>query len=183
MKKNIPWVGAFVILVLIFGTIYGVVQQSQRTAANEQQIRLAEDTAEALNNGVKPSALPQGKVDIGKSLAPFINIYDTKGEVLNGNGYLQNEVAKIPKGVLFAADGKDYHAITWQPTSDLRFAAVTVKANGYYVLGAKSLREVEKNEQKTLQVAFLGGFLSATTLLVAYLLFSNQTKTKAPKKP
>jgi hypothetical protein len=115
-------------------------------------------------------------------LAPFVIIYDTNGEVVTGNGYLNNEVAQVPKGVLLAADGKEYHAVTWTPKSGLRFAAITVKANGYYVLGGRSLREVEKNEQHTLQLAFLGGLLAAATLLVAYVLTNKARKTAKPTK-
>lgn len=182
MKKNLHWFSALAILVIIFGTIYAVVQQSQRLDANDPQIRLAEDTAEALNNGVKPTALPQGKVDMNKSLAPFVIIYDTNGEVVTGNGYLNNEIPKVPKGVLTSADDKEYNAVTWQPTSDLRFAAVTVKANGFYVLGGKSLRQVEKNETRTLLLTFLGGIAAAAVLGGAYILFHSHDPSAKPAK-
>lgn len=176
MRKHIPWLAAAAILVIIFGTTYGVVQQSQRNDANFPQIQLAEDAANELNQGAK--AQVPGRVDMAHSLSPFIIVYDLQGSVVSGSGYLNGQVASAPIGILAAAKDQTYHAVTWQPQKGVRVAAITVKANNYYVLSGRSLTEVEKNEQQSLQLAMLGGFLSWLVLGVAYLL----SRPKASKE-
>src|SRR5665213_1473164 len=110
MRKYIPWLAAALILVIVFGSLYGVVQQSQRTEANSPQIQLAEDAATALNNGVNPTV--NGHTDMAHSLSTFVIIYDLQGKVVSGSGYLNNSVPTAPDGILTAAKGHTYHAIT-----------------------------------------------------------------------
>jgi hypothetical protein len=156
MRRFFPWLGAAAILTVIFGTMYAAIQQAQRRDANYPQIQLAEDTATNLNAGNKPRALVSGKVNFGSSLAPFIIIYDKAGHAVAGSGILDNTIPDVPKGMLAAASGRPYHAVTWQPQAGVRIAAVTVAAQNYYVLSGRSLSEVEKNESRTLQLASLG---------------------------
>jgi hypothetical protein len=170
MKRYVTWGGAVVTLVIIFGTLFGVVQQAQRMDANMPQIQLAEDTATSLNNGIDPNSLAQGTVDINKSLAPFIVIYDKKGAVVATSGFLNHGLPHAPLGILQASNGTDYHAITWQPQADIRIAAVTVSANKYYVLSGRSLKEVEKNETKSLALACAGGIATLFVLAGVYLV-------------
>lgn len=155
-------------LVVIFGTIYAAVQQAQRSAANYPQIQMAEDTAAKVNKkGFNPQFSTIGltePVDMGSSLAPFTIIYDQKGNAVSGSGYLGKKVPKAPLGILRAAKGKDYNAVTWQPEKGVRIAAVTVAADKYYVLSGRSLTEVEKNENNTFWLAFAGGVISIIIL-------------------
>ena len=169
MNKLAPWLGVQLILIIIFGTMYGVAQQAQRLDGNNPQIQLAEDAASALNHGIKPDYLVAGLVDPRTSLAPFLVIYDTKGQPVVGSGYLNAHLPVAPIGILEAAKGHDYHAITWQPKADVRIAAVTVAANNYYVLSGRSLREVEHNESRSFELALLGGVIATTALAVTYL--------------
>jgi hypothetical protein len=178
MKKLFPWCGAAVILLIIFGTMYTVVQQAQRRAANYPQIQIAEDTAAALNQRVKPAALVPGKVSLNTSLAPFTIIYDKAGQVVGGSGYLNGRVPTVPYGVLQAANNQAYHFVTWQPQADVRIAAVTVAANNYYVLSGRSLKEVEVNETAVLQIALLGGMAALIVLLAIFGLFPKPLKTE-----
>ena len=164
MKRLITFIGAAVILVVIFGTIYGVVQQAQRSDANAPQMVLAEDAAAALNRGATPSSLATGHIDMGSSLAPFVIIYSKNGQVVAGSGYLNGTIAVAPPGILSAAQGRDYNIVSWQPQSGVRIAAVTVAANNYYVLGGRSLKQVELNENKALLLSFLGGVASVVVL-------------------
>lgn len=164
MKKIIGLVAAFGVVVVMFGTIYAAVQQAQRNDANFPQIQLAEDLAAGVSKGYEPNLLVYGRVDIGKSLAPFTIVYDKVGKVVVSNGYLDGKVPKPPFGVLRQAQGKEYHAVTWQPKDGVRIAAVSVASKDYYILSGRSLREVEKNENRTLQIALLGGVLSMLLL-------------------
>lgn len=164
MKKLIAGLASVGILIVLFGTIYGVGQHIQRSAANEPQIQIAEDTAAALNRGQSSQVMDGPAVDMGKSLAPFTIIYDKKGQVFIGTGYLNGKTPKVPLSMLEASRGKAYSAVTWEPQKDVRIAAVTVAAKDYYVLSGRSLTEAEKNETDTLWIAVAGGILSLMLL-------------------
>lgn len=168
MKKLIPWLGASLVVVITFGTIYAAVQQAQRRGANYPQIQIAEDAAAALDKGVQPAKLVNGRVDMVRSLAPFTIIYDKSGKAVVGSGYLHGKTPAIPIGVLTAAKGKDYSFVTWQPAAGVRIAAVSVAARDYYVLSGRSLKEVERNENQTMQLTLLGGIASMLTLVVSF---------------
>lgn len=170
MKQKAPWLAAALILVVIFGTIWAVSLQIQRNAANEPQLELAEVAAAALDHGLSPAIVSAGRVDVKTNLAPFVIVYDKSGKVVSGSGYLNGQVPAPPIGVLKASQNKDYSWVSWQPESDVRIAAVTVTADKYYVLGGRSLKQVEKNESETMQMSLLGGGLSWLVLGAAYYL-------------
>lgn len=170
MKKLLPWFAVLVLLIVAFATLYGVVQQSQRSDANYPQIQLAEDAASALNHGDTPYVITQGNVDVSTSLAPFMIIYNKSGRVVSSSGYLNGQVPKAPIGILSAAMGKNYHAVTWQPEHGIRIAAVSVAAKDYYVLEGRSLKEVEKNESTTLQLSLIGGIAALILLGLVFVL-------------
>lgn len=175
MKKYLYWIGSVIFLFIIFGTIYGVVQQSQRADANDPQIQIAEDTATELDQGITVTSLTQERIDMKNSLAPFTIIYNMSGTVVGGTGYLNNAVPTAPTGILTASDSGGYNAVTWQPATGVRIAAVTVRADRYYVLVGRSLTEVEKREDKTLELS-AGGF--ALSLLVLGGMFIYLRKSK-----
>lgn len=167
----------FIGLLIIFGTIDFVTQQTLRSNANDPQIQLAEDSASALNDGASPHSLIGKTVNLSNSLAPFVIIYNTSGRVVAGNGQINGQVPIAPLGVLTSSHSVDYHAVTWQPQHALRFAAVIVKANNYYVLSGRSLKEVEIREQAALQNS-LTGFLATIIVLIGWYLYSlRQNKT------
>src|SRR5690349_1554457 len=112
MRKLFPWLIALAMLLVVFGTIYTVVQQSQRSDANYPQIQLAEDTSSGIKQGDLPATLVGQEVNMAKSLAPFTNVYNEKGGVILGSGNLDGKVPKPPLGMLQAAKGKEYHAVT-----------------------------------------------------------------------
>src|SRR5256885_5063448 len=122
MRKNISLIALLIVVLVTFGTIYATVQQAQRGSANDPQIQLAEDTAASLRKGGIPRQLAQDTVDISASLAPFVIIYSQSGAVLAGNGQLNGSVPQVPLGVLRAAKGREYHAVTWQPVANVRIA-------------------------------------------------------------
>ncbi|HSX33346.1 MAG TPA: hypothetical protein VLF91_03355 [Candidatus Saccharimonadales bacterium] len=170
MKRFIPWLTAVVLVSGIFLSMAGLVHQSLRGSANDPQIQMAEDTAAALQVAAQPQAVQQvqGTVTLGATLDPFVIIYDQTGKPVAGSGYLDGQLARVPIGVLQAAAGHPYHTVTWQPTATIRIAAVTVKAGSYYVLAGRSLQEVEKREQKTMQTAAVGWLAAMVVLAAAY---------------
>ena len=167
MRKFIPLLTFLFFMTILFGTIAVVAQQLQRANAYDPQIQIAEDAAIALNNEVSPQGLVGVKVDLQKSLAPFIIIYDKLGVPVAGNGFIGKEIPVIPFGVLNASKNKSYHTVTWQPQSDVRLASVTVKANNFYVVTGKSLRETEKRESQIMLVVAVGWIFSVAGILIA----------------
>lgn len=176
MNKLYSWFGAAAIVVVVFGTVYATVQQSQRSDANWLQIELSENTKALLDAGHSPSDVIGAPVEISTNLTPFVDIYDKSGNPVAGNGVLHRKLPQVPIGVLKASDKKEYHAVTWQPEKDVRIAAVTVSAKDYYVLSGRSLREVEKNESRTFHLAFLGGLLSWAILMATYQMSKTSSK-------
>src|SRR5579863_436878 len=122
MRRLILWLVAAGIIIVVFGTIYSALQQSERADANMPQIQLAEDTATQLNHGVKPAALDAQSIDISSSPAPFYIIYTKSGQPAGGTGYLGDAFPLPPYGVLQASNGQPYNAITWQPNGTTRIA-------------------------------------------------------------
>ncbi|SRR6266496_4171996 len=176
MNKLSSWLGAAVIIVIAFGNIYAIVQQAQRSDANWPQIQMAEDTAAELNRSANATISADSHVSMDKSLASFTIIYDKSGQVVGGTGYLGNQIPSAPIGILKASEGREYHAVTWQPKAGVRIAGVTVTANKYYVLSGRSLKEVEKNESTTFRLTLLSAFASLVILAGMFVLSQSSSK-------
>jgi hypothetical protein len=157
---------SLIVSSIAFGTLYVIAQQILRSDANDPQIQLAQDLASSLNGGASTTGLIAGRVVINHSLAPFEQIYDTQGNLVNGNAYLDNAQPTIPVGTLRASETLPYKPVTWQPASGVRIAAVAVRANNFYVVAGRNLSEVEKREDATLLLAALGW--AATCIVVAF---------------
>lgn len=158
--------------------MYGLGQQIQRQNANDPQVQIAQDAASRLNSGATPASLTDLQVDMTRSLAPFIIIYDKHGAVVTGTGYLNSKIPVVPFGVLQSSNAQPYHSITWQPASDVRIASVTVAAKDYYVLSGRSLKEVENRESQLMLIAGLGWVLSLGVVAATYGI----SRKAVPKK-
>jgi hypothetical protein len=169
-RRIAPWIGYVAILVVVFSAIQATIQQSVRNDANSPQIQIAQDMASALDDGKRPDTLVSGKVDMSKSLATFVNIYDVSGNLVIGSGYVGDQIPTAPIGILSSSSGKDYNAATWQPSDGVRVAAVTVAAEKYYVLAGRSLKEVEKNIANAFQISLAAGVISMSVLVLAFLI-------------
>jgi hypothetical protein len=170
MKQLIVGAAAAAVTTVLFGTVYVTGQQILRLSANEPQTYQAQLVANQLNHGATPESLTQPKfsVDSG-SLAPFIIIYNHDGKVVASQVTVRGSAPVIPIGVLHNSDNSTYHAVTWQPTSDVRLASITVRAKNYYVVAARSLVDVEhRTDMLGLLVAF-GWGVSMIVLGAAYL--------------
>ena len=112
-----------------------VAQQEIRISANDPQIQLAEDMANVLNNG-KTQALPD-TIDISKSLAPFVIVYNLQGDVVSSSARLNNQAPSLPIGALHSSKGTEQsgeNRITWQPQDGVRLASVIVHFNRGYAV-------------------------------------------------
>jgi hypothetical protein len=144
------WLPTAIVTVGVCGLVYAAVQQCYRQSANDPQIQMAEDAAYALGQGAAvETVVPPGQVDLQRSLAPFLIVYDDNGAVLGSTGLLNGRVPSVPAGVMSYARVRGQDRVTWEPQPGVRMAAVVVRYQGQqsgWVLAARSLREVEKRE-------------------------------------
>lgn len=170
-KKWLPFAALIFMVALL---VYGTVQQNFRQGANDPQIQLAEDISRALFEGAVPgSMMPAQNIDIGKSLAPFVIVYDKDLKPLAYSGTLDGNVPTPPEGVFENAKRWGENRRTWEPEHDIRIAAVirpyqNQNSSGY-VLAGRSLREVETRENKlSIQVLIFMIVALAVTLAISF---------------
>ncbi len=153
-------------ITLLCGLVYVLLQQNYRIAANDPQLQFSTDIAESLNQGNPPEVvIPATNVDMQKSLAVFIMVFNKEGKVVLSTGQLAGKIPEIPKGVFdfTAKNGQD--KITWQPQKGVRAAIVVVPYKEGYVLVGRSLREIEKRINMLGFEVFLGWVI---TILAAF---------------
>jgi hypothetical protein len=180
------WLPMAVLATAVCGLVYLAVQQEMRQSANDPQIQMSEDAANALAGGDSAKAvLPDSVVDVERSLAPFMIVFSDAGETLASSGLLHGQVPSLPEGVLDYVREHAQDRVTWQPEPGVRIAAVIVRVDGAqpgFVLAGRSLREVEKREaQVELEAGLaLSAALAATlllTVLCEVLLSDRRAKT------
>ena len=176
MKKFGWLLIGYALLTIVFGTMYTLLQQSNRQVANDAPTIVAEQVRDQLNIGKQPADLAVATVDIAKSSAPFSIIYDKKGLPVAGTGRLHNALPKIPIGVLQNATPEKSNTVTWEPESKVRIASVAVVADDYYVLGGQSLSFVEARTTTLLVLTFLGWLASILLLTGGQILFGLKSK-------
>ena len=177
------WLPIAVVVTALCGFVYVAVQQALRQGANDPQIQLAKDAADALERGEAVESVLPPTVDVGRSLAPFLIVYSDAGEVLGSSGLLHGQIPALPSGVLEFVREHGEDRITWQPEPRVRIATVVVRFMGQkpgFALAGRSLHEVEKREVK---VELMAGAAWAATLTAALvvvalceIVFSNKRK-------
>jgi hypothetical protein len=140
------------------------VQQAYRSGANDPQIQMAEDAAQALAAGqAVDTVLPPNRIDIAQSLAPFLIVYNSDGSPLASNAVLHDRIPELPSGVLDYTRQKGEDRITWQPEPGVRSAVIILPVSGSqsrFVLAGRSLREVDEREGSLTQMV-AGGWFAA----------------------
>ena len=166
-------------------TLYGVVQQSIRSSANDPQIQMAEDAASSLSDGTTPdSVIPADTVDPTKSLAPFVEVFDRSGVILASSASISGKPPAPPIGVLTSSLDTDHNIVTWEPLPGVRIAAVSVAYDDGFVLAGRSMREIEPRETQTLLIAGLG-LLSAWSAAAIATFYGGsilRRLTRAPRR-
>ena len=177
------WLPVATAITLLIGLIYLLDQQRGRLGANYPQVQMAEDTAAALAAQTPPASLaPANKVEISQSLAPYIMIFNTSGQLVAGNASLHGAAPTVPAGVFDAARQQGENRVTWQPEPGVRSATVIIPVNagqGGYVLAGRSLREVEALDDSQLMRAQLGWLATMlVTLALTAILEAPQLKRR-----
>ncbi|MDQ6694432.1 MAG: hypothetical protein M3014_08435 [Chloroflexota bacterium] len=152
------WLPAAVGITLLSGLVYVAVQQNFRQGANDPQIAMAEDAAVQLEAGAPLQTVAGGaRVDMARSLSPFLIVYDDAGNSLASEAVLDGQTPQLPSGVFVAVRTTGEDRLSWQPRPGVRSATVVTHYGGSkpgFVLAGRSLREVEKRESDlTVEVA------------------------------
>jgi hypothetical protein len=144
----INWLILALVTSAFCALVYTTIQQTLRQGANDPQIQMAKDLANALENGRTTSSLmPAYMVDLKNSLGTFVSLYDEQGNQTASSGVLDGQSPELPKGVLDYVRKHGEDRITWQPKPGVRIATVVTGYSGAhpgFVLVGRSLREVEK---------------------------------------
>jgi len=185
------WFPLTVLSTLFCGLVYATVQQNYRQSANDPQIQIAQDTIATINSGFSPKdAVFRNRIDISKSLAPFIIIYDESGKPITSGAVLDGKTPIPPKGAFDFAKKFGENRFTWEPKNGVRNAVVLAYYKGKesgFVLAGRSMREVEIRETRLeIQVGLAWIVILAATLIAVIIseLFLKNIKlasTKAKK--
>ena len=175
LKKLLSFLIIAGIITVIFGTIYGTVQQNYRQSTWDPQIQMAEDAWSQTKTGPSlQSVISSGTVNINYSLAPYLVFYDPSGNPLAGNGMLDGVLPKLPAGVFDYALKFGENRFTWQPQPDIRQSVVLISmkdsVHSGFVMAGRSLREIEIRENRLTFMVFIGWFVSMIGLVLLFLL-------------
>lgn len=157
---------AALVLAVVFLSMFVLVQQQARMQANDTPQLLATQVAKQLDADLGLESVNMGATDLANNPVPFVIMYDKQGKAVGGSGYLDSQLATIPKGVLEHTTD-DPHAVTWEPASGVRLATVTVATKDYYVVGGQSLAQTEAHAQR-LAIISAAGYLLTLILLGTY---------------
>ncbi len=167
---------AIFVIGVLCALIYVSIQHVLRMDANDPQIQISEDTAVMLSRGYTPDAvMPQTKVDIAMSLAPFMIVYDKDKMVLASSGILDGRTPSLPSGVLTYVSLHGEDRFTWQPRMGVRIAAVVTQYKNGFVLIGRNLREVEKREDDLMKQVLIG-WVGMVILASSPFLIKNSKK-------
>lgn len=151
---------------------FGMAQQVNRLLAYDPQVQIAEDISSALNNNIPASTIVgKGKIDMSKSLAPFVILYDSAGKPTSTSAVLNGIVPVPPSGVFKFTSQKGQDRFTWQPADNARIATVVIKYDNGYVLAGRSMAEVEARAQKLLSQAIFGWAVVMIATFFAIVIF------------
>lgn len=176
ISSGLRWIPLAVMTVLISLTIYAGIQHDLRTSADDPQIQMATDARIALESGASPQSLvPTTQIDIAKSLAPYLVIYDANGQPLASSATLRGQALVPPSGVFDYARSRSMDSLTWMPEEGVRSAIVVVHYAGGYVLAGRSLTQIERRESNLLLI--VAALCSATLALTFLATLLSQTLT------
>lgn len=169
------WIPVAIVITLLSGMIYAMEQYNFRSSANDPQIQMARDVADAFASGAQPQALDQAtKSDIATSLAPYLIAYDDKGKAIASSGLLDGTIPTPPAGVFEVARAQGENRITWQPKPGVRSAIVLVRYEGKqpgFVLVGRSLSQIEERTSRLVWMVTLGWVVTMIASLAAVALF------------
>jgi len=187
MKKIfLAWLPFAVTITLLCGLVYAAVQQDYRQSANDPQVQVAEDSAQALARGATPQdIMPPYQTDIATSLSAYIALFNSDGQTIISSALLNNKPPTLPGGIFDYVRKYGETRVTWQPQKGIRSAIVvdSVKnASGTvmgFVMVGRSLREVEIREDNLMKMVGLGWLATLVAAFAALWLVAWRRKDKS----
>ena len=175
--------------------LYSIPQQVLRQGANDPQIALATDLVAVLEQGDLVAMLQQGalpavaggsaRVDMARSLSPFLIVYDDQGHPLASQAQLNGQIPAPPPGVFENVRQHREARISWQPVlgreHGVRIAAVIQRVNGPnpgFVLAGRNMREVEARIDQVQQMAGLTWIGMLGVIVIGTAAFGWYTRPK-----
>lgn len=196
MKYVLWWLYAAAGATLVLGVCYVAVQQMYRESLNDPQIQIVEDGSAALSTGAVPAELmplvagePGARtpsVDMARSLAVWIVVYDSSGVPLESSATLDGAPPRLPPGVFDTttwtkhSNGTFYNQgpvaetrFTWQPEAGIRQAVVLAETpdKKYFIAAGRNMREVEQRIEHEGELVFMGWLATLAALAVLQLLY------------
>ena len=166
----------------IAGTGSFISQQVLRMSANDPQIQMAEDAVQRLNSGENAARIvPDRKVDMAASLAPFVIVYDNSGRPIASSAILNGTIPAPPQGVFEFVRANREESVTWQPRPDVRIASVVTRTAEGFVVAGRNMREIEIRENRVFKLAALGWLAANLALTVLWLLTPIFGGTRSPQ--
>lgn len=154
--------------------MYATVRHVLRHAANDPQIQMAADAVTQLEQGADPATVVGlHQIDMARSLAPFLIVYDADGAPLASAAQLNGSIPRPPAGVFGYASEHQQDVLTWQPEPGVRIAAVVLPFRGAhpgFVLAGRSLRLIEDRISATLRMVVLAWAVMIAIIVTATLL-------------
>ena len=174
LRAFTSWLPLAVALTIVSMFMFAAGQHQFRSSANDPAIQLAEDGVAALAAGDEPVFPSTQVIDLKLSVAPFMIVYDEQGKVARGSAVLNGDTPTPPSGVFSSTPKGGENRFTWEPESGVRLAVALAHNSGTgggYVLGGRSLREVESRINDLFGIVVMGwvvglGASLATALLV-----------------
>lgn len=166
----------------IAGTGYLISHQVLRMSANDPQIQLAEDAANRMTEGENASAvIPERRIDIASSLAPFVIVYDDSGRPIASSAYLDGSIPAPPRGVFEFVRSNHEERVTWQPRPGVCIASVMTRTPRGFVVAGRNMREVEIREALVFKLAAMGWLVANVALTALWLLTPLFAGSKTPQ--
>ena len=164
--------------------LYAIPQQVLRNGLNDPQIQMAGDLEARLEQGVSPAeAVSAGSVDMARSLAPFVIVYDEQGHPVASQAHLNGSIPAPPSGVFDYVRQHGEERVSWQPIlgseHGVRIAAVVQRVGGPhpgFVLAGRNMREVEARESQVLYMAGLTWLGMLGLIFVGTIAFGVYTR-------
>lgn len=165
------WLPLGAALAGLCGIFYLTTESLLRTAQNDPQVQIADDSARSLAAGASPAELvPRYQIDIRESLAPFLAIYDASGTALESSGILGGAPPKLPAGLFEHTRLSGESRLTWQPDAATRIALVVrlvPDTRNWFVAAGRNMRE---GEARAAALAKTTLFAFGALLIVTFLL-------------
>lgn len=166
--KILQHLSAMLIVTIIIGVIYASVQHTWRANANDPQTALLYTMRDRIQQGKPIDFVFSDSVDLGSSLSPFLVTYNGNGDPLRSNGFIDQNLPRLPKGVLDFARTHGEHWVTWQPRTGIRMAMgiLNVQAGAVqFIAAGRSLAQVEQRVSR-LEKILLAGWLACICIIL-----------------